>query len=168
MNIFITGAESTGKSWLAKQLGRHYNSMVVPEFARTYVENLHRDYTFSDLEFIARKQVSEIHQDKEAKPVFYDTGLIITYVWFKDKYGSVPPWFDRLVPEKGKGKYLLCDTDIPWVHDPVRENPERREELNAIYMQVMNKFGFTFGMVKGVGDERFKSALEHMQFWMNS
>ncbi|MDP3492635.1 MAG: AAA family ATPase, partial [Hyphomonadaceae bacterium] len=36
--VTLFGAESTGKSTLAAQLGSHFNAVVVPEYGRTYTE----------------------------------------------------------------------------------------------------------------------------------
>ncbi|MEA3443367.1 MAG: ATP-binding protein, partial [Bacteroidota bacterium] len=40
--IVITGAESTGKTELAKGLAKYYNTVWIPELARSYIENLNR------------------------------------------------------------------------------------------------------------------------------
>lgn len=168
MKVFISGAESTGKSWLAGQLGRHYNAVVVPEYARQYVESLNLKYGYTDVEHIAHHQIRDIDQDRSGKLTFFDTGLIISYVWFREKYGHVPDWFERVIREKGKGKYLVCDTDMPWQYDPVRENPGRREELNGFYMKLMEDFDFEYSIIKGVGDERLMSAIKIVDQWLES
>jgi nicotinamide riboside kinase len=47
--IAVTGPESTGKSLLTEQLARHYNTVWVPEFARSYLEKLGRPYDEDDI-----------------------------------------------------------------------------------------------------------------------
>ncbi|MFK8006949.1 MAG: AAA family ATPase [Saprospiraceae bacterium] len=54
--IILTGPESTGKSTLARQLAQVYNTVWVPEFARTYLEGLNRPYRGDDLLKIAKGQ----------------------------------------------------------------------------------------------------------------
>ncbi|RLD81558.1 MAG: ATPase, partial [Bacteroidetes bacterium] len=55
--IIITGPESTGKSTLSKQLANYYQTIYLPEYARTYIENLNRHYNYNDLVKIAKMQI---------------------------------------------------------------------------------------------------------------
>jgi nicotinamide riboside kinase len=52
----IVGAESSGKTVLAKQLADALSCVWVPEYSREYLENVARPYDFEDLEEIARGQ----------------------------------------------------------------------------------------------------------------
>jgi len=36
--VTLFGAESTGKTTLAEQLGRHFDAVIVPEYGRNYTE----------------------------------------------------------------------------------------------------------------------------------
>ena len=54
--IVITGAESTGKSTLAKVLAKHFSAPLSTEFVRQYVNAVQRPLTAEDLEPIARGQ----------------------------------------------------------------------------------------------------------------
>jgi nicotinamide riboside kinase len=54
--VTIVGAESSGKTVLAKQLAARIGCELVQEFARVYLENLDRPYVFDDLEIIANGQ----------------------------------------------------------------------------------------------------------------
>ena len=56
--------------------------------------------------------------------------------------------------------YLLCNTDLPWVADPVRENGgEKREKLFERYKLELEHYGFDYSVVSGSGKSRIKSAL---------
>ena len=57
--IVITGPESTGKTTLAEALAQKLNALLIPEYARSYVEGLNRPYTYSDVEMIAQHQLEE-------------------------------------------------------------------------------------------------------------
>ena len=54
--IILTGPESSGKTTLAKQLAERFQTTWVPEFARTYLDNLTRPYREDDLLRIAQGQ----------------------------------------------------------------------------------------------------------------
>ncbi len=134
--IGLIGPESTGKSTLASYLAKRYNGILVPEYARTYMENLNRPYTFEDVEAIARHQISllqsltnEKMRKCENEKIFFDTELIVTKVWFEHKYNKCPDWLIEALHRYPMDVYLLCYPDLPWVPDPVRENPDIRLEL---------------------------------------
>ncbi len=158
--FFITGAESTGKSSLTEALAKHYGAIGVPEYARTYLESLNRHYEYADVELIARKQIDLIKQNRNNPLVFFDTCLIILKVWFREVYNDVPAWLEEEIPRAGQGIYLLCETDLPWQYDPLRENPHRREYLSEQYEQELNAAGFSYFRVFGTGQERVQHAIE--------
>ena len=54
--ICLHGPESTGKSTMAPRLARHFDSVCVGEFGRTYCERYGTDLTMADLVMIARVQ----------------------------------------------------------------------------------------------------------------
>ena len=166
MNVFITGSESIGKSTLSRQLAEYFGVHWVPEFARQYIEDLNRDYTIDDLEIIGKKQIEQIESYKGQDLVFFDTGLIITSVWFQYKYGNIPEWLLSAIPVFGNGKYLLCEPDLVWVEDPVRENPKLRKELNDNYMEVIKNQGFDLGIVSGQGEIRRAKAIKIVEDWI--
>jgi NadR type nicotinamide-nucleotide adenylyltransferase len=161
IKIVITGAESTGKSTLAETLATHYQAKWIPEFSRSYIENIHRDYTYSDIEIIARHQISEEQNIDPGMPlVFFDTWLIITKVWFEFVYGKFPVWLHESLQRSNIDLFLVCDIDIPWLPDPVRENGgENRKILHETYIDQLKKYGFKYHIVSGVGEERATRAL---------
>lgn len=60
--LTIVGAESSGKTFLAKQLAHYFSSHYVEEYARSYLSNLGRPYTFEDLNKIATTQMNLIRE----------------------------------------------------------------------------------------------------------
>jgi len=160
--IVVTGPESTGKTVLTSQLADHYHCSWVPEFSRTYVEQLNRPYTFNDVEKIANKQIDQFYEAfAKNDRIFFDTGLIITKVWFDVVYNKCPGWFLQELDKLPRLFYLLCNTELPWVADNVRENGgEMREKLFTIYQNELTRFGFTYGIVSGTGLQRKLNAIE--------
>lgn len=163
--IVITGAESTGKTTLTEQLAKYFNVPFVPEIARRYVENLNGKYTFQDVETIAKLQIEQFNRatTSNAPFVFLDTWLIVTKIWFEFVYYLTPDW---LIPEIAKTRidlFLVCDIDLPWIYDPVRENGgENRKILHNKYINEINNFNYNYRIVQGTDDERFKNALRFL------
>ena len=163
--IIITGPESTGKSDLSVYLADRFKGKAIPEFARTYISELNRDYTYSDIEIIAREQYETWKShEKSSHLVFFDTHLIITKIWFLWLYKKYPDWLDKAINETSTCLCLLCNYDIPWRPDPLRENGgEAREKLFYLYKSELEKNKINYHIIKGVGEERFKYARKVVQ-----
>lgn len=160
--IVITGAESTGKSTLTGQLAQHFGVPFIPEIARDYVEKLNRKYTFNDVEQIAKLQIETLEKIKSETDslIFVDTWLIITKVWFEFVYDNVPGWLIDAIQKTKIDLFLVCDTDLPWIDDPVRENGgENRNILQNLYLKNISDFGYDFRIVNGSNEKRLLNAI---------
>lgn len=161
--IGILGAESTGKSTLAKQLAEHFSGIYIKEYAREYVEALNHPYTERDVEIIARRQIEELSEQYDADYVFFDTELIITKVWFQDKYGTVPEWLEEAMLTLRPDFCLLLMPDLRFVDDPVRENPHRREYLTRLYESELTQYSIPYTCISGYGDKRLQYAIKAIE-----
>ncbi len=160
--VVITGAESTGKSELAQQLARHYGVPFFSEYAREYVQQLDRHYTYSDIEAIARMQLAQMQFALKFKVpyVFFDTWLVVTKAWMEEVYGHYPCWVDDALLANPVKLWLICDTDLPWEPDPLRENGgDRRLYLSDRYSRELGERKFAHQIISGKGIDRFKNAL---------
>lgn len=163
------GPECTGKSDLSQFLAKHYNTQWVPEFARTYLENLQRPYDQQDLLNIALGQLKledEI-STKANKILVCDTNLYVIKVWSEFKYGFLDEEIKNLMLARKYDLYLLTYIDIPWEFDPQREHPNQRQELYEIYLNEMTSQAVPFIEIKGSRHERRQraiSAIENILF----
>lgn len=159
--IAITGPESTGKSELAKQLAGYYQTIFVPEIAREYLVKISRPYTFEDIAAIAMKQYSLENQlaEKANKLLFCDTDFLVTKIWSSYKYGKCDRWIEEKVKSHRYDLYLLCDIDLPWVEDPLREHPGKREELFGLYLKALQQLNIDFAIISGKSELRLKNAI---------
>jgi len=164
--VVVTGAESTGKSELTKWLAHKYKVPFIPEYARVYMETLGRKYNYSDVEIIARKQIAQLNSMKNThQPViFVDTWLIITKIWFEVVFNLVPEWVEHELTNTNIDLFLVCDIDLPWESDPVRENGgEMRSFLHNKYIKEIKKYKFKYKTVSGNSSLRFSNALKHLK-----
>ena len=161
--IAITGPESTGKTTLAIQLAEVFNGQYIPEFAREYVENLHHQYRYDDVETIAKTQLEQYMATKSSSDrlFFFDTWLIITKVWFNWVFERTPDWLDEQIRNCPIDLFLLCRPDLPWEADSVRENGgENRLILFEQYRNELNHYGFKFVEIGGSGDARLQCSID--------
>lgn len=162
MKIVITGPESVGKSTLVNQLGKYFKDAIsYKEFARSYVENQNGHYNYTDIENIAKEQLNEYDKSKDHEGiVLFDTFLIVTKVWFKHVYNKLPEWFEEELLKRPVDLFLLCEPDIPWVYDPVRENCNDREFFFNLYRNEIESYGYNYQIIRGQGKERTLNAIE--------
>lgn len=144
---------------MAQFLAHRYEGLWVPEYAREHVSQLKRPYQYSDLEIIARKQIEQYNESYCSGPVFFDTWLIITKVWFDWVYGKVPAFLNDAIHNCPIDLFLLMKPDLPWEADPARENGgENRIRLYERYKTELQHYGFRYTEIGGQGDERFSNA----------
>jgi len=160
--VCVIGPECTGKSDLAQFLANHFQTPCVDEYARAYLNKLGRAYDQMDLLKIAHGQLRmEDEWVYEAnKLLICDTNLIVIKVWSEHKFGNCDPDILKKIAERKYDLYLLTNIDIPWVDDPQREHPDKREHFWKIYQEEVAKTGVPFVEISGEREERRKKALE--------
>ncbi len=147
--VGVIGPESTGKSTLATYLARRYDALLVPEYAREYMERLapSYQYTYDDVLAIARQQI-DVLSSLQSDLVIFDTELIITKVWFMHKFGKCPDFLLQALHTYPMDMYLLCYPDMPWLPDPVRENPNIREYLFDWYEREIQALNIPYYIIR--------------------
>ncbi|MEI6748359.1 MAG: AAA family ATPase [Bacteroidales bacterium] len=168
--IAITGPESTGKSGLAENLAKEYKCNWVPEFARIYLEKLDRPYSYDDVLEIAHGQIAS--EDKallsSGNFLFSDTECLVTKIWCDVKFGKCHEWIKQQLDENPHDFYLLCDIDLPWEPDPLREHPHLRKYLFDIYLDELKLRKLPFAVIAGIGNTRLQCAIEAINMRFNA
>ncbi|PSL04378.1 AAA family ATPase [Cecembia rubra] len=165
--VVVIGPESTGKSTLSQDLASYFRAPWVPEFARTYLENLNRPYVYEDLLEIAKGQIQlEDNKAQHAGQLLIcDTDLHVIKVWSEHKFGQVHDWVLEQIKTRKYDIYLLADIDIPWQEDPQREHPEpeMRRHFFDIYSRLVRQTGVPFEIISGNEKERIKKAVKAIE-----
>ena len=162
--VAITGPESTGKSTLAEKLAHHYKTDFVPEYSRTYLENFEGRYTEDDVVEIAKGQHNLILEEekKSSKILIADTEIVVCKIWVEYVFKHSNKVIDEILKQQDFDLYLLCDIDLPWTYDPLRENPniEERKELFEIYRNTLEQMKVPFEIVSGDNEVRVNNAIK--------
>jgi NadR type nicotinamide-nucleotide adenylyltransferase len=162
--IVVIGPESTGKSTLCEQLAEKYQTQWVPEYAREYLLKLGRPYDYDDLLIIAKGQLAEeerLAHSIETPILFIDTDMYVMKVWCEFVFGKCHPFILDEIVKRKYDAYLLCNTDLPWVADELREYPdlESRERLYHMYRDLMINQQTPWADIQGGYQERLEKAV---------
>lgn len=185
--IVVIGPESTGKSTLCEQLAQQFEMQWCPEFAREYLIANGKEYGFDDLLTIAKGQVAleeeyssmvnsqwsmisqNIYVNKNSQRaihhpplLFIDTDMYVMKVWNEYVFGKCHQFIlDEIVSRK-YDLYLLCNVDLPWVKDELREYPDEgpRKELFSIYKDLLINQQTSWVEISGGYDERLQKAID--------
>jgi NadR type nicotinamide-nucleotide adenylyltransferase len=161
--IVIIGPECTGKSTLASQLAAHYETVWCPEFARGYLLEYGTDYGYDDLLQIAKGQLKlQDRLEAQAKDVYFiDTDMYVMKVWSEVAFNDCSTWILKQIATRTCDLYLLCDVDLPWVQDGLREYPDpvKRSKLYKMYKDLLINSSTPWAIISGTSDERLQTAV---------
>ncbi|MDQ3047465.1 MAG: ATP-binding protein [Bacteroidota bacterium] len=165
IRVALIGPECTSKSTLAEELADYYQTKWVKEYAREFLDKNGSDYTLKDVLEIAKGQTArELEMRNEANRfLFSDTELIITKVWCEDVFKECPEWIENNISVQKFDLYLLTFPDIPWIEDPLRENPHRREFLFNWYEKELQMIHANYKIIKGLGKDRLNNAVSAVE-----
>lgn len=158
--FIITGPECSGKSWLTESLAEEYNLPWLEEAARWFLPALNREYNYDDLIDLSRiEAIQTLNYQFSASPlVLVDTWLLVMRVWMEVRYGRCEQWISHLPAMYNEIHYFLCMPDIPWVYDPLRENPDDRWDLYEKYRILLEQLNLNYTVIKGSKQRRMEKA----------
>ncbi len=159
--IVLTGPESSGKSFLAKELAQHFKTSWVREYARFFLEENGSDYDYPLLLKMAKAHKKYQLKYLKSSPgiIFLDTDLINYKIWCDVVYTQTHKWILDNIEKENDHRYLIAYPDLKWEPDPLRENPKDRINLFDRHLREIASLRRPYRVVKGIGAKRLKNAI---------
>ena len=176
IKVVVIGPESTGKSTLCEQLANHYKTEWVKEYAREYLLTNGTEYSYDNLLEIAKGQFAlenaaiQLVENKttntsasnsSSEIILLDTNMYVLKVWCEFVFEKCHPWILNQIVENSYDLYLLCDVDLPWIKDELREYPdlEIRERLYRHYKDLLVNQSTPWVNISGNYQQRLDNAI---------
>jgi nicotinamide riboside kinase len=82
-------------------------------------------------------------------------------VWCQFVFGKVHDFVFENISKRRYDLYLLCNVDLPWVKDELREYPDlvTREKLYQLYKNILQKQTVPWVDISGTYEERLEKAI---------
>jgi HTH-type transcriptional repressor of NAD biosynthesis genes len=160
--ICLLGAESTGKTTLARALAEAYETGWNPEYGRAYTE-LGRDpeIPWTSVEFTTIAQIQCWYEDFLAgtaqRLFFCDTDAFTTALFHEAYLGEPTFAFDALVG-RPYDLFLICGLDVPWRHDGIREFDDQRQWMHDRFLERARSSGTPWVLLEGSREQRLRDS----------
>ncbi len=165
MKIAFTGPESSGKTTMALWSSEQFNLPCCPEFAREYLMGK-PNYSRLDLDIITKGQLDAWNE--RGAYFIADTEMTVMLIWSKYRYNGVSAVIQDAYQQQQFDHYFLCAPDIPWEPDPLRENPNDRQNLFDLYETEFIQSNRPFTVLSGSMEARQKVVFDVVQSYFNS
>lgn len=154
--IAFVGPESTGKTSLCKELSVLFKEPWVKEMSRDYLENFRGKYTINDILEISKLQLTQekLEMKFAKKFLFCDTNSLVNIVWAKYVFDWEGTELTSNYYPKNYNHHFLCDIDVPWQFDPLREHPNNRKEIFELYKFYLEKWEIPYSILSGSLENR--------------
>ncbi len=164
----LLGAESTGKTTLARALAERYATIWNPEIGHMY--SWYRAGDPSDWsnwrteEFVEIANLQNWYEDFLAgfadRVLFCDTNAWTTGLFHETYLGARSPEVDAAAAGRDYDLYILCDPDTPFAQDElaIRVDGPHRRRMHEAYLAHVRQTGMPFVLVGGSHAERMATA----------
>jgi NadR type nicotinamide-nucleotide adenylyltransferase len=170
LRVCLVGAESTGKSTLARALADQYGTIWVPEHGREYSERMlaeHGAYRWSSEDFLAIARAQYEHEEAAARQanriLITDTDPFATAIWHRRYMGAPSPEVEAYAAScRRPDLYLITDVNTPFVQDGTRDGEAVRGWMHETFLAELARDGRPYQLLEGPFPQRLRQATAHI------
>lgn len=172
--IALLGAESTGKSQLAKTLvhvlrARGTPCTLVSEYLREWCDREGRVPRPDEQRAIVTEQTRRIVTAASLGDVIADTTALMTGIYSDLLFNDTSLYPEALATQRTYALTLVTALDVPWVADGLqRDGPHVREPVDALLRKALTQGNIAFSVVYGSGEQRVLNAMTAIDFALHS
>ena len=186
LRVVLVGAESTGKTTLARELAQHYrarggiwaDTLWVSEYGRDYTvskiaelglgldddaEFRSANWTSKDFAVIALEQqrLENVAASAGSPVLFCDTDALATQIWERRYLGNESSAArDALPALPPRALYLLTDhRDVAFTQDGIRDGEQFRPTMTQWFVDELRLLGERARFVRGNREERLAECI---------
>jgi HTH-type transcriptional regulator, transcriptional repressor of NAD biosynthesis genes len=166
--VCLLGAESTGKTTLARALADHYGTVWNPEFGHVYSwfrsEPAEDWSTWTTAELVEVAQIQNWYEDflgaYANRVLFCDTNAWTTGLFHELYLGRRTADIDRLA-DREYDLYIVCDPATPFAQDEfgTRRDGPHRTSMHEAYVRHLEEIGASYVVVSGTHAQRMRTAV---------
>lgn len=165
--VALLGAESTGKTTLAREIGAALAALgervaVVDESLRTFCDAHGRTPRRDEQRAIAIEQATRIDTAAagDAGIVIADTTGLMIAVYSDHVFGDTSLYADAEAAQRAIDLTLVTALDLPWQPDGLqRDGPHVRAPVDALIRASLARAGVVAMTIRGTGPSRTAAAL---------
>jgi len=169
--ICIVGAESTGKTTLARELARHFKTVWIPEYGREVSERkleLDGKYHWESNDFVEIAAMQCRLEDAAARQanriLICDTDAFATTIWHQRYLGYKSAEVESIAnSHRRPDLYLLTDVETPFVQDGTRDGESIREWMHNAFITQLSASHRKFILLSGSYADRLTQAIKHAE-----
>jgi HTH-type transcriptional regulator, transcriptional repressor of NAD biosynthesis genes len=159
--VCVLGAESTGKSTLARALADRYGTVWNPEYGRPYTQvGRPAEAPWTSWEFTHIARMHCWYEDFLAtlahRVLFSDTDAFTTAL-FHEVYLDAPATGFADLVARPYDLFVVCGLDVPWRHDGIREFEAPRRWMHERYVERARSSGRPWLLAEGPLARRLSS-----------
>ncbi len=148
--VCFLGGESSGKTVLAGELAKHFDTFHVAEYGRELWERKNGGLIFEDMVYIAETQIANEDQIvlRANKFLFCDTSPLTTLFYSQHLFGKVEAALEQLA-KRTYELVILCAPDFPFVQDGTRQDESFRTLQHEWYLHQLKTRKISYLLVTG-------------------
>lgn len=163
--VCLIGPESAGKTTCAIKLSQYYDTVFVPEYAKSVIEQQQGQFYYENVEQVALAQTrsEKALEHMVNRFMVCDSDIITTTVWSDFLFGKHPAILDTIAENQTYDLTLLFKPDVKWKKDIHRDAKHSdiliRDDFFHKMEQKLILLNRNYRVIEGSYEDRYNQAI---------